>query len=74
LPNGLLVRLFHIEVPSPFRYYLVYPPRLAASPKLAALSRVDPGGEIARDAVAPHAHPRRAAASGIEEVTPKGRG
>ena len=34
--NGLLVRLFDIEVPAPRRYYLVYPPRLAGSPKLAA--------------------------------------
>jgi LysR family transcriptional regulator, glycine cleavage system transcriptional activator len=33
--NGLLVRLFDIDVPAPRRYYLVYPPRLAGSPKLA---------------------------------------
>jgi LysR family transcriptional regulator, glycine cleavage system transcriptional activator len=33
--NGLLVRLFDIDVPAQRRYYLVYPPRLAASPKLA---------------------------------------
>lgn len=33
--NGLLVRLFDIDVPAPRKYYLVYPPRLAASPKLA---------------------------------------
>lgn len=33
--NGLLVRLFDIDVPAPRRYYLVYPPRLASSPKLA---------------------------------------
>ena len=37
LVNGVLVRLFDVEVPSPFRYYLVYPPRLADSPKLALL-------------------------------------
>jgi len=35
LKNGLLVRLFDIDVPAPRRYYLVYPPRLASSPKLA---------------------------------------
>ena len=34
--NGLLVRLFDIDVAAPRRYYLVYPPRLAGSPKLAA--------------------------------------
>ncbi len=34
--NGLLVRLFDIDVPAPRRHYLVYPPRLAGSPKLAA--------------------------------------
>lgn len=33
--NGLLVRLFDIDVPGPRRYYLVYPPRMADSPKLA---------------------------------------
>ena len=35
LRNGVLVRLFDIDVPGPRKYYLVYPPRLAASPKLA---------------------------------------
>jgi LysR family glycine cleavage system transcriptional activator len=34
--NGVLVRLFDIAVRSPYRTFLVYPPRLAASPKLAA--------------------------------------
>ncbi|HLX30584.1 MAG TPA: transcriptional regulator GcvA [Casimicrobiaceae bacterium] len=33
--NRLLVRLFDIDVPAPRRYWLVYPPRLASSPKLA---------------------------------------
>ncbi|HJU22958.1 MAG TPA: transcriptional regulator GcvA [Casimicrobiaceae bacterium] len=33
--NGLLVKLFDIDVPAPRRYWLVYPPRLASSPKLA---------------------------------------
>ena len=35
LKNGLLVRLFDIDVPGPRRYYLVYPPRMVDSPKLA---------------------------------------
>jgi LysR family glycine cleavage system transcriptional activator len=37
LKNGLLVRLFDIDVPAPRRFYLVYPPRIAGSPKLALL-------------------------------------
>jgi len=36
LRNGVLIRLFGIEVPSPRKYFLVYPPRLAESPKLIA--------------------------------------
>jgi LysR family transcriptional regulator, glycine cleavage system transcriptional activator len=36
LRNGLLVRLFDIEAPSPRKHFLVYPPRLAAAPKLVA--------------------------------------
>jgi LysR family transcriptional regulator, glycine cleavage system transcriptional activator len=35
LTNGVLVRPFQITVPSPHKYFLVYPPRLANSPKLA---------------------------------------
>lgn len=58
IANGVLVRLFDIEVPSPFHYYLVYPPRLAKSPKLENF-RAFLRDEIARDAVTPHAHPRR---------------
>ena len=34
LVNGVLVRLFDLAVPSPNRYFLVYPPGLAKSPKL----------------------------------------
>ncbi len=33
--NGVLVRLFDIEVPAPRKHYLVYPSRMANSPKLA---------------------------------------
>ena len=33
--NGLLVRLFGIEVPSDRQYYFVYPARLANAPKIA---------------------------------------
>jgi LysR family glycine cleavage system transcriptional activator len=48
LRNGLLVRLFDIEVPGPRKYFLVYPPRLADSPKIALL-RQWLRDEIARD-------------------------
>jgi LysR family glycine cleavage system transcriptional activator len=48
LRNGLLVRLFDIDVPGPRKYYLVYPPRLAGSPKLA-LFRAWLRSEIERD-------------------------
>jgi len=50
--NGVLVRLFDIEVPSPWRYYLVYPPNLAQSPKLAVF-RQWLHDEIERDAQMP---------------------
>ena len=36
LANGVLVQPFRITVRSPHKYYLVYPPRHANSPKLAA--------------------------------------
>jgi LysR family glycine cleavage system transcriptional activator len=49
LVNGVLVRLFDMAVPSPHRYFLVYPPRLAVSPKLA-LFRAWLQAEVARDA------------------------
>ena len=49
--NRLLVRLFDIDVPAPRRYYLVYPPRLAGSPKLAAF-RAWLADEIAGEAAA----------------------
>lgn len=48
LRNGVLVRLFDIEVAAPRRYYLVYPPRIADTPKLAAF-RQWLRDEIARD-------------------------
>ena len=35
LHNGILVRLFDIVYRSPRKYFLVYPPRAAASPKVA---------------------------------------
>ena len=35
LHNGVLVQLFGIVVPLPKKYFLVYPPRLVDSPKLA---------------------------------------
>ena len=33
--NGVLIQLFDIVVPLPRKYFLVYPPRLVGSPKLA---------------------------------------
>jgi LysR family glycine cleavage system transcriptional activator len=48
LRNGLLVRLFDIEVPGPRKYFLVYPPRLAGAPKIALFRRWL-RDEIARD-------------------------
>jgi LysR family glycine cleavage system transcriptional activator len=33
--NGVLVRLFDVSIPAPKRFYLVYPPRMANSPKLS---------------------------------------
>jgi LysR family glycine cleavage system transcriptional activator len=33
--NGVLVRLFDVAVPAPRKFYLVYPPRMANSTKLA---------------------------------------
>jgi LysR family transcriptional regulator, glycine cleavage system transcriptional activator len=49
LRNGLLVRLFDIEVPGTRKYFLVYPPRLAHAPKIA-LFREWLRDEIALDA------------------------
>lgn len=34
--NGVLVKLFDVEIPSTRKYWLVYPPRLQGSPKLEA--------------------------------------
>ena len=48
LANGVLVRLFDITVPSPHRYFFVYPPRLANSPKLDRF-RTWLKSEIAKD-------------------------
>ena len=58
LRNGVLVRLFDIEVVSPRRYYLVYPPRLSGSPKLALFRRWV-HDEIARDEADASVRPRR---------------
>jgi len=57
--NGVLMRLFDIDVPAPRRYYLVYPPRLAGSPKLALFRRWL-ADEIARDEADASVRPRRA--------------
>ena len=59
--NGLLVRLFDIDVPAPRRYYLVYPPRLASSPKLAVFRAwlQDEIRDDARGSAARQRKPRR---------------
>jgi LysR family glycine cleavage system transcriptional activator len=60
IANGVLVRLFDIEVPSTNRYWLVYPPRLAQSTKLQRF-RAGLREEVARDAAPARTKPRRAA-------------
>ena len=57
--NGVLVRLFDIEVPAPRKHYLVYPPRMANSPKLT-LFRKWLRDEIAADLQPPARNARRA--------------
>jgi LysR family glycine cleavage system transcriptional activator len=56
--NGVLVRLFDVEVAAPRRFYLVYPPRTAGSPKLA-LFRQWLREEIAADAAPANTVPAR---------------
>lgn len=66
LRNRILVRLFDIELPSPRKYFLVYPPRLVDSPKLIAF-RQWLFDEVALDQPAPaqqgeeRARPRKTA-------------
>ncbi len=62
--NGVLVRPFEIESPAPRRFYLVYPPRSAGSPKIDALREwlhaeiaSDQREEAARRRRAKHARP-----------------
>src|SRR6478752_5340892 len=63
LRNGLLVRLFDIDVPGPRKFYLVYPPRLASSPKLSVfrawlqseIRKGEPGARPPREAIRPAA-------------------
>lgn len=59
LVNGVLVRVFDIAVPSPYRYFLVYPPRLAESAKLASF-REWLRAEIDRDVNVPTVHSQHA--------------
>ena len=56
--NGVLVRPFAIETPAARRMYLVYPPRIADSPKLATF-RAWLQAEIAADQKAGGARKRR---------------
>ena len=70
LRNGLLVRLFDIEVPSARKYYLVYPPRLADAPKLVAF-RQWLFDEAARDQQTPAAQDKRPAPPRKAAPTPR---
>jgi LysR family glycine cleavage system transcriptional activator len=60
--NGVLVQLFDIEVPAPRKHYLVYPPRMANSPKLA-LFRQWLHDEIGAGGEPPMRKPQRPAAA-----------
>lgn len=60
LANGVLVRVFDISVPSPHRFFLVYPPRMADSPKLAVFRQwlqdeiaADPNANCGKPAAGP---------------------
>lgn len=63
--NGLLVRLFDIEVPSDRHYYFVYPPRMAGAPKVELF------GKWLRDEVAREA--RSVSRAATARRTPKAR-
>jgi LysR family glycine cleavage system transcriptional activator len=69
--NGVLVRLFDIEVPAPRKYWLVYPPRTANAPKLA-IFRDWLQAEIAADQAAAN-QPRRQAPAMAGNSAPKRR-
>jgi LysR family glycine cleavage system transcriptional activator len=66
--NGVLVRLFDIELPNPRKHYLVYPDRMANSPKLA-LFRQWLREEIAADHPASGAPPRHSGGRARGEST-----
>ncbi len=66
LRNGVLVQLFDVVVRSPFRTFLVYPPRLADSPKLAQFRnwlREEIAADARRDASTSEPAPARRTAS-----------
>jgi LysR family glycine cleavage system transcriptional activator len=73
LRNGVLVRLFDIEVPSARKYYLVYPARLADAPKLVAF-RQWLFEEAALDQQAPAAKAKRRASPRKGALTPRAKG
>jgi LysR family transcriptional regulator, glycine cleavage system transcriptional activator len=64
LTNGVLVRPFQITLPSPHQYFLVYPPRLAHSPKLAVFRQWVLDEIAAEQRGAGHAGSRKAGRSG----------
>ena len=55
LRNGVLVRLFGVVAPAARKFWLVYPPRMAGSPKLAAF-RQWLHDEIAAEGASPGPH------------------
>ena len=59
LRNGVLVRLFDIDVPGSRKHFLVYPPRLASSPKIA-LFRTWLHAQIAQDTAKGYRRARKA--------------
>ncbi len=71
--NGVLVRLFDITVPCPFNVYLVYPPRLADSPKLATF-RDWLKDEIVAEGQGDRSLPKEDAKSGRRGSLRRGRG
>ena len=72
--NGVLVRLFDIVAPASRRFWLVYPPRMAGTAKLALFRRWLQG-EIAADRSAPpQASPRKRRGRASAAPSPRSQG
>ena len=57
--NGVLVRLFDIALPATKKFYLVYPPRMANSPKLVQFRQWLQDEIAAEQALAAREAPRK---------------